>query len=181
MSSGQTHDRITLCSLPLVVLATHRVVQSLWLTLWVALGFLIGGLMLGPDLDIHSVQYKRWGWLRWIWLPYRGSLRHRSVWSHGPIIGTTVRVIYAAGWLALGLVMVVDVLNGLQRTALSWADLETSLGSFISTHWPVGVALLAGLELGALSHYTADWLSSSRKRRTHGHQRSNPARPRPRR
>ena len=87
MSSGQTHDRITFYSLPLVMLATLGVTHSLWLMLWVGLGFLVGGLLLGPDLDIHSVQYKRWGWLRWIWLPYRGSMRHRSFWSHGPIIG----------------------------------------------------------------------------------------------
>ncbi|XGB41796.1 MAG: metal-binding protein [Nodosilinea sp. LVE1205-7] len=102
MSSGQTHDRITFYSLPLVMLATLGVTHSLWLMLWVGLGFLVGGLLLGPDLDIHSVQYKRWGWLRWIWLPYRGSMRHRSFWSHGPIIGTTVRVIYGSCWLAVG-------------------------------------------------------------------------------
>ncbi len=29
--------------------------------------------MFGPDLDIYSVQFQRWGFLRWIWLPYQKS------------------------------------------------------------------------------------------------------------
>ncbi len=165
MSSGQTHDRITLWSLPVVMMASLWVTLNIWLTAWVCLGFLMGGLLLGPDLDIHSVQYKRWGWLRWIWLPYRGSMRHRSFWSHGPIIGTTVRVLYASCWLAMGGIVVVDALNSLQRTALTWGDLGTGLSWSIHTYWQVGLALLVGLELGALSHYTTDWLSSFWKRK----------------
>ncbi|WOD39518.1 metal-binding protein [Nodosilinea sp. E11] len=165
MSSGRTHDRITLWALPLVVLAAFRVTLSGWLTVVVCLGFLLGGWMLGPDLDIHSVQYKRWGWLRWIWLPYRGSIRHRSRWSHGPIIGTVVRVLYLSLWLGLGGLLIVELLNGSQRTALSWGDLIDGLGWALITYWPWWLALVVGLELGALSHYVADWLSSALKRK----------------
>lgn len=163
MSSGRTHDRITLWALPLVVLASFRLTLSGWLTVVVCLGFLLGGWVLGPDLDIHSVQYKRWGWLRWIWLPYRGSIRHRSRWSHGPIIGTVVRVLYLSLWLALGGIIIVDLLNGAQRTTLTWGELVKGLGWVFATYWPWWLALLVGLELGALSHYTADWLSSAAK------------------
>ena len=166
MSSGRTHDRITLWTLPLVVLLAFRLTLDGWLTVLVCLGFLLGGWVFGPDLDIHSVQYKRWGWLRWIWLPYRGSMRHRSRWSHGPVIGTVVRVLYTSIWLALGSLVVVDVLNGMGRTALTWEDLVWGLGEHLRTHWPHWLALLVGLELGALSHYSADWLSSTWKRRT---------------
>ncbi len=163
MSSGRTHDRITLWALPVVVLATFRLTLSGWLTTVVCLGFLLGGWVLGPDLDIHSVQYKRWGWLRWIWLPYRGSIRHRSRWSHGPVIGTVVRVLYLSIWLGFGGIVIVDLLNSAQRTALTWDDLVHGLGWALGTHWPWWLALLAGLELGALSHYVADWLSSAAK------------------
>jgi uncharacterized metal-binding protein len=97
MPSGRTHDRITLWSLPLVASCTYLITRHSTPTLMICAGFLFGGLMLGPDLDIHSIHYKRWGWFRWIWLPYRGSM--------------------------------------------------------------------VGLELGAFSHYSADWLVSSHKRR----------------
>lgn len=164
MSSGRTHDRITLWALPLVVLTAFRVTLSGGLTTVVCLGFLLAGWVLGPDLDIHSVQYKRWGWLRWIWLPYRGSMRHRSRWSHGPVVGTVVRVLYLSLWLGLGGVIVVDLLNGAQRTALTWGELVEGLSWALVTYWPWWLALLVGLELGALSHYAADWLSSAAKR-----------------
>jgi uncharacterized metal-binding protein len=165
MSSGRTHDRITLWALPLVVLLAFRVTLSGWLTGVVCLGFLIGGWMFGPDLDIHSVQYKRWGWLRWIWLPYRGSIRHRSRWSHGPLIGTAVRILYLSFWLGLGGIVVVDLLNSAQRTALTWGELVDGLGWALVTYWPWWLALVVGLELGALSHYTADWVSSAVKQK----------------
>jgi uncharacterized metal-binding protein len=165
MSSGRTHDRITLWALPLVVLTAFRVTLSGWLTAVVCLGFLLGGWMLGPDLDIHSVQYKRWGWLRWIWLPYRGSMRHRSQWSHGPIIGTVVRVLYLSLWLSLGGIVIIDWLNGAQRTALTWGELVDGLGWALVTYWPRWLALVVGLELGALSHYVTDWVSSSAKKK----------------
>src|SRR5918998_3916008 len=57
---------------------------------------LFGGLMFGPDLDIQSRQYTRWGVFRFLWLPYRAFFRHRSRWSHGIIFGTLIRVVYFA-------------------------------------------------------------------------------------
>lgn len=163
MPAGRTHDRITLWTLPIVVLVALRVTLSGWLTAVIGLGFLLGGWMFGPDLDIHSVQYKRWGWLRWIWLPYRGRIRHRSRWSHGPVIGTLVRVLYFSLWLGLGGIIAVDVLNEMDRTALTWGDLGHSLVWGLQRYWPDWLALLVGLELGALSHYGADWLTSGLK------------------
>ena len=50
--------------------------------------------MFGPDLDIYSVQFKRWGYFKFIWLPYQKYLRHRSFFSHGFIIGTVIRSLY---------------------------------------------------------------------------------------
>jgi uncharacterized metal-binding protein len=179
MSSGRTHDRITLWGLPLVLLATYYATLHGGLTAVVAAGYLLGGWMLGPDLDIHSVQYKRWGWLRWIWLPYRGNIRHRSRWSHGPIVGTVVRVLYLSLWLGLGGLLIVDLLNSAQRTALTWGALVDGLGWALRTHWPWWLALLVGLELGALSHYVTDWVSSATKGQ--GRRRRKRSKPRRRR
>ncbi len=168
MSSGRTHDRITLWTLPLVVLAAFRVTLDGGFTVIVCVGFLIGGWMFGPDLDIHSVQYKRWGWLRWIWLPYRGRIRHRSRLSHGPLIGTAVRVLYFSGWVALVGLIVVDVINSSQGAELTWGDLIAGIGWGIKTYWPHWLALLVGLELGACSHYVTDWLTSKPKKKKPG-------------
>ena len=94
MPSGRIHDRITLWTLPWLATIAFWKTYSGNVTLLIVGGFLFGGLMFGPDLDIYSRHYKRWGWFRWVWLPYQKSLRHRSFLSHGPIIGTTLRLIY---------------------------------------------------------------------------------------
>lgn len=71
MPSGRTHDRITLWALPFVTGVAFWQTKSGHLTLLITGGFLFGGLMFGPDLDIYSRQYQRWGFLRFIWLPYQ--------------------------------------------------------------------------------------------------------------
>jgi len=168
MPSGRTHDRITLWSLPLVLLVAVRITLDPWLTGLVGGGYLFGGFMFGPDLDIHSVQYKRWGWFRWIWLPYRGSLRHRSRLSHGPIIGTTLRVLYLSLWLGLLGVMIIDVLNSVGRTQLSWGEIGQGMTLGLRQFAPQWLALICGIELGALSHSLSDWLVSSWRRQRRG-------------
>ena len=94
MPSGRTHDRITWYLTPVMAGFSYLITHQEHLTVLATVAFLFSGLMFGPDLDIHSVQYKRWGWLRWLWLPYRRLLRHRSLFSHGPIIGTFLRICY---------------------------------------------------------------------------------------
>lgn len=163
MPSGRTHDRITLWSLPLVAGLTLGLTRSSHLTLIVAGSFLVGGLMLGPDLDIYSRQYQRWGWLRWIWLPYRKVLRHRSFWSHGFLVGTTLRLLYLGVWLLL-LVGIGGAIayHGwhLQPDWQQLPRLQQTLQSWVTE----GFALFIGLELGAMSHALSDWLASTHKR-----------------
>lgn len=164
MPSGRTHDRITLWSLPLVTGLSLAVTTNPSLTLWVAAGFLFGGLMLGPDLDIHSVQYKRWGWFRWIWLPYRGSMRHRSPLSHAPITGTVIRVIYLGCWLGLGCLVGLTLINEVFQVGWSWGEIGDVFWRSLHRYRYQALAVLVGLELGASSHYLADWLVSTHKR-----------------
>ncbi|MGA7936152.1 MAG: DUF2227 family putative metal-binding protein [Kovacikia sp.] len=175
MPSGRTHDSITLWSLPLVAALTFDRTRSSSLTLMVSGGFLFGGLMFGPDLDIYSRQYLRWGPLRWIWLPYRQNMRHRSFLSHGPIVGTGLRVLYLITWLGLfglaailisaivcqlvgnrdnGQVLAQNLLNG----SVAWVGRSLQQNS---AEW---IALAIGLELGAISHSLSDWVGSAYKR-----------------
>jgi len=121
-------------------------------------------LMLSPDLDLNSRPFQRWGWLRWIWIPYQKSMRHRSVFSHGPIIGTTLRILYLACWIAwFGLLIVLGV-QLVQELSFSWQGFATAVVHWLSDYWTEAIALFVGLELGAMSHSLSDWTNSAYKR-----------------
>jgi len=153
MPSGRTHDRITLWSSPFIAGLTFGYTQSSDLTLIVP-EFLFSGLMFGPDLDLHSVQYKRWGPLRLCGYPTKNSTPPIAL-VHGLIVGTTLRVLYLASWLGilgifgLGIAQVWDVGWNWQLLA-QVAKASTQYAS----EW---IALFIGLELGALSHSLSDW------------------------
>lgn len=188
MPSGRTHDSITLWSLPIIAGITFERTQNPSLTLVLSGGYLFSGLMFGPDLDIYSQQFKRWGVLRWIWLPYRRSMRHRSFLSHGFIIGTVIRVIYLLTWIAAclaTLVMVSAIAYHITGEAETWTQ-------FSQQYWLVGkvwferslqqhslewIALLIGFELGALSHSLSDWLSSRYKQLSRRKLKKTPPKP----
>lgn len=175
MPSGRTHDRITLWTLPLAAGLALTVTRDAALTLLVCGGFLFSGLMLGPDLDVRSLHYKRWGWFRWIWIPYRGSLRHRSPLSHAPITGTVLRVVYLLLWVALFIFVSLTIANEIGQLGWSWEDIAGVMGRSLQRHHSEWLALIVGLELGALSHYVADWSLSTYKRyRSRGWKAVNP-------
>ncbi len=162
MPSGRTHDRITLWGLPFVAGFTFGQTHSGDLTLIVSGGFLFSGLMFGPDLDINSIQYKRWGLLRWLWIPYQKTLRHRSLLSHGLIIGTTIRLLYLATWL--GILSIFSLGTAQLIWGVEWRQLVVALierSTKYTTEW---IALYLGLEIGAMSHSVSDWSSSAYKR-----------------
>jgi uncharacterized metal-binding protein len=164
MPSGRVHDRITLWSLPLVVGLTFGQTRSGSLTLLLAGGFLVGGLMFGPDLDIYSRQYQRWGVFRWLWLPYRKMMRHRSFWSHGFLVGTTLRLVYLGGWLTLLVLLSVFLAQHLWDVYVDWESLWNWGVRSLQSHTVEGLTLYLGLELGAMSHSLSDWGNSAYKR-----------------
>ncbi|MBC6473763.1 MAG: metal-binding protein [Hormoscilla sp. GM102CHS1] len=175
MPAGHTHDRITLWTLPavtgLVFLLTGGNSE---LALLVTAGYFFSGLMLSPDLDLRSRPFSRWGWFKWIWVPYQKTIKHRSIFSHGPIIGTTLRVVYLACWLSLvvilglALVRLFSDFSGTDRLS-SLPRFLSQLGRFFrngalwSYRWQAS-AFLLGLELGALSHIISDYTVSTYKK-----------------
>ena len=165
MPSGKNHDRITLWLLPVVLASAFMVTIDVPLTVIASIAFLLGGFMMGPDLDIQSVQYRRWGPVRWIWYPYQVLIKHRSAWSHGPLLGTLVRVLYLGAWIALFTSLGILAVNHFWQAQLTWDLLEPTLSSLLVRYWQGWLALLVGLELGALSHYTSDWLVSAFKKK----------------
>lgn len=163
MSSGRTHDRITLWSLPGVTAIAFGLTHSSNLTLIVSGAFLFSGLMFGPDLDIHSVQYKRWGSLRWLWIPYQKTIKHRSLFSHGPIIGTTLRLLYLAIWLGILGIFLIGIVQLVWGVGWNWQSLVYLTKRSLIQSTDEWIAFYLGLEVGAMSHTISDWGISTYK------------------
>ncbi|MBO9539572.1 metal-binding protein [bacterium] len=164
MPSGRTHDRITyLAALP-VAWGAFAYAQSALHAALAAVGVLFGGLMFGPDLDVKSVQYYRWGPLRWIWWPYQRMFRHRSVWTHGVIASLAVRLVYFALVIAgLGAIAYALINTYVARLDLP-AGLPIDLSSlYLRDPASFGMAL-GGLWLGGALHTWADVSVSFAKR-----------------
>lgn len=168
MPSGKNHDRITWLCLPWIVSVAMLITREAGLTLLTALGFVFSGLMFGPDLDIYSIQYQRWGWLKFIWLPYQKGLKHRSVLSHGFLIGTILRILYLLLIFWLIAIFCLAIAQLILGFAWNWQSFLIETYQVIKSYYLAEVITLSiALELGAMSHYLADnidtWLKSRSK------------------
>lgn len=94
MPSGKTHDIITIISLPIVGVISNFFIENNNLLVLFLFLYLFSSFMFNGDLDIISRPYRRWYVLRFIWVPYQKIFEHRSIWTHGILIGTIVRIIY---------------------------------------------------------------------------------------
>lgn len=164
MPSGKTHDLVTFALAPATFAAAWGLTGSISLSVAATVAMVFGGLMFGPDLDIQSRQYTRWGVFRFIWLPYKLMFRHRSRWSHGIIFGTLIRVVYFAAVLTLliwagvyarAALVAGDATPGLREVEQAWRLVEIGAASYgFGRH--MLLAVLAGLWWGAASHTLAD-------------------------
>ena len=112
-----------------------------------AAAFLVGGLWLSPDLDTRSNALHRWGPLGGIWWPYRRLIRHRSIWSHGPLIGTATRLLLLLAWTLLVSVLIPSVSPSLVLT-----NLQNTLQQYPQQ----AAAMLLGLEASVWLHLIQD-------------------------
>ena len=95
MPGGRTHDVVTAVIAPIAFVI--GVLWQGWPGGFLFMGtHLFSGLMLSPDLDVDigSHPYRRWGPFRIIWQPYMRAIGHRSRLSHGPVVGTFLRILY---------------------------------------------------------------------------------------
>jgi len=149
MASGQQHDRATwLLALPFGLLWGPWLGQTGIAA--GALAFLIGGLWLSPDLDTRSNPSRRWGPLRLFWWPYRRLLRHRSLLSHSPFLGSAGRLLYLATLIA-----------GLALLFQPWGapnpqQLVRSLQMLWDEQRGLSLAVLIGVEASAWLHLIQD-------------------------
>ena len=149
MASGRAHDRATwLLALPFGLLWWP------WLgpvgSVSAGLAFLVGGLWLSPDLDTRSNPTRRWGPLRLLWWPYRRLLRHRSLVSHSPLLGTAGRLLYLAVTVAVICLLTQPLgapapLQLMRHGWMLWQQQPTLL-----------LAVLAGVEASAWLHLIQD-------------------------
>lgn len=173
MPSGKVHDRITYLSAVPACVAAHAAVGSWEPALILAGGLLFGGLMFGPDLDVKSVQYYRWGPLRWIWWPYQRMFRHRSPWTHGLVWGLGVRIAYLAIVSGLLAAVAFALIHTYVRP-IPWRLEATTIRGWLLTPSSRQVLwALMGLWAGGALHTIADvtvsavkrWFRPARKRR----------------
>ncbi len=94
MPNGATHDLITVAVAPVVAGVSYFATKDVKTTLIITVCFLFASLMFNGDLDTNSRPYNRWFILKMIWVPYQLMFEHRSVFSHGLVIGTVIRVLY---------------------------------------------------------------------------------------
>lgn len=166
MPSGKTHDAVTfLLAVPTFAIA-WKSTGSVSIAAVVAAAFLFGGLMFGPDLDTHSVQYTRWSVFRFVWYPYQAFFAHRSRWSHGLVFGTLFRVVYFVGALTLLSFLALYIYAIFNGGALP--DLASFIGNWRqigevareSVGADVLTTVFVGLWLGAASHTLTDMAGS---------------------
>jgi uncharacterized metal-binding protein len=162
MPSGKTHDVITILLAAPTFVAAWGVTRSLALACVATAAMLFGGLMFGPDLDIQSKQYTRWGIFRFLWLPYKVIFRHRSRWSHGLIFGTLIRVVYFTGIIVLlaaaAVYLRAMIVNGappgFEEVAIVWRMMDAVLKQSVGNH--VLWVTFGGLWWGAATHTLTD-------------------------
>ena len=149
MASGRAHDRATwLVALPFGALWWPLLGFAGLLT--ASLAFLVGGLLLSPDLDTRSNPSRRWGPLRGLWWPYRRLLRHRSLLSHSPLLGSGGRLLYLAALVLLFSALLQPLgAPGPQRLAAMAVGLW-------QRQRPLLLAGLAGVEASAWLHLIQD-------------------------
>ncbi|HRI03449.1 MAG TPA: metal-binding protein [Pyrinomonadaceae bacterium] len=166
MPSGRTHDAITVFLALPAFAATYAVTGDPFASATVAVAFIFGGVMFGPDLDTVSRQYSRWFIFRFLWYPYRSFFKHRSRFSHGLIFGALIRVVYFLGVLTIAVYLAAVAWYGIagdHTPALSdFAEAWRSIGTFVRRNLGDNFMLLAfiGLWLGAASHTFTDMAGS---------------------
>ncbi|MBI3951068.1 MAG: metal-binding protein [Acidobacteria bacterium] len=162
MPSARAHDIITATLAPPTFAVTFFLAHSIDLSIIATAAMLFAGLMFGPDLDIQSKQYERWGPLGFLWWPYKVTFRHRSRLSHGILLGTAVRVLYFIVVLSLLVGACLFIYGLLHPQASGKPDAKLLLqqvwGTLRSVERRYFIAAFLGLWWGATSHTLTDWI-----------------------
>jgi uncharacterized metal-binding protein len=139
MPNGRTHDIITAVIAPVVAGVSYFITKDLKTTGIVFACYLFASLMFNGDLDANTRPYNRWFILKMIWIPYQLMFHHRSVLTHGLVIGTAVRILYIS-------IIPIIILS-----------FKGDLNIIRSIDMHLLLLLFIGLESGAAVHTIADY------------------------
>ncbi len=161
MPSGKTHDFLAIASTlgGAYYLISSNLSNDLNCVGIFSFASLFGGLMFGPDLDIKSVQYHRWGPLKFIWLPYQ-AFGHRSkkTQSHDALFGPFIRIIYFYLSIVVLSIFTAGLFSIFDRK-LCLGFLLSFLDLILTIPLKYQIAFLCGLWYGNIIHYMADWIN----------------------
>lgn len=109
MPKGIVHDKIALLFSFPTLIAGFCLFKDLGLAITLTLSSIIYAFLLSPDLDTKSFSYYRWSFLRFVWLPYRKLIPHRSRFSHSLLLAPFIKILYLSviTILILGLIAVI--------------------------------------------------------------------------
>lgn len=142
MAKTKTHDFISLILLPVIMIFTYQIINNYIITGIIVISYLFSSFMFNGDLDMHSKPYNRWYFLKMIWIPYQLIFKHRSIFTHGILIGTIIRLIY------LGTLPSIYLL------------IENKFIYVICSLDPnIALPIFIGLELGSMVHTILDKIS----------------------
>lgn len=165
MANGKEHTKMINKTTPVVffigillsyILSRTKQFNIVVFMIYIVAFYKIGDTYLSPDLDLKSNPYYNWRLLRFIWIPYQKVIKHRSVVSHGFILGTIIRVAYL--YIVFSL-MLISITNITLYTILA----NTTI--IIEKYDVYFVAALIGLELSSICHICLDIVSTMKKRK----------------
>lgn len=186
MSSGRAHTKATLAVTPVTAIAAIALTDA---NIALVGGAVVGSLLsiaVNPDCDQESFSYIEWRMLKSVigvphiafWYPYALSLWHREPWSHFPIIGTLLRVVYmsliplvtiaflqAQGYVIVKLVFIGVLYYLLSRRKLffllMFLTLIALIFAFTAASAPLQLAIIGavfGLTVSDILHWIMDGL-----------------------
>ena len=160
MPNGNAHDGITLVTGAALGAAAWALSADVGVTASLVGAHVISGIMFSPDLDLAAGSYDRWGPLRFAWLPYAWVIPHRSILSHGLVIGPVLRLIYITVILGIPLWLLVAE----RIDPATWETGRTLLRAYAQAYRLEVMIGLVGFVTGGAAHTIADVLSSAAKR-----------------
>jgi uncharacterized metal-binding protein len=126
-----------------------------------ASAIVIGEAMFSNDLDGYASSSKR----RWrriglsrIWFMWE-KLPHRSIFSHGPIIADTLRVLYLAAIASAIYFAYCLLTGGYQRAVVGYFKMWTDTGRWLHLNWEYCATAFTGLAISTTIHSSADWIT----------------------
>lgn len=164
MATGKTHDKITIIMIPLIftifwninINLVNDIKKAVICSLLGVFIYVFAGYMFSGDLDIKSTEYYRWGIFKCIWLPYQKIFKHRSIFTHGFILGPSIRILY----IYIIYLIICALFYSLNIIKLSTADIVKNTYLFIMKDKILFFISYLAIFLGAGIHTITDIVHS---------------------